>query len=67
MICQQKNFVIKHVLLVSEVAGRVLCFAGETAHAWFWGVFCLTALATFRESQVSQTKQSKADSRTLTL
>lgn len=67
MICQQKNFVIKHVLLVSEVAGRVLCFAGETAHALFWGVFCLTALATFRESQVSQTEQSKADSRTLTL
>lgn len=66
MICQQKNCVIKHVLFVSEVAGRIPCFAGEAAHTLL-AVFCLTAFATFLESQVSQTEQSKADSKTLTL
>lgn len=35
---QQKNFVIKYVLFVSEVAGRVPCFAGETAHTLFFSV-----------------------------
>lgn len=64
MMCQKKNCVIKHVLFVSGVAGRVPCFAGETAHAW---VFLPDCICHISGVPGSQTEQSKADSRTLAL